>query len=487
MVDPIRVSYKLTTLECIDEADGAGDADPYMWAVYFKVDGDTVVLDNSFMLSGTATVVGTPGDHGNLGDTVEAGENQPIPASIGSWSTTLRPIPTPIPGVSAGGMIGCIAVVNEEDSTPDQDIANGHQALNQEMQDQLDALIPTLGLSNQAPTPEDITAIQEAVEAAVLAAIEDGVDFWDVLAGLFGNFMDETIGIARWIFTQGELEAHAGGSFPLSQHWDNEGSWTLKGHVKVGRTLVTGISCSGDWTNIFLYGLTTTEFLIETQKLYDEKGLRIIHLETWLDLDGVRRWASIHRPGNWGSSLAVGLDTAAFVQQVAAQKRKGLELLRMVNWTEGNSLRWAGIWRTGLATTQFHHGLDNSAFAALNQDLFDNQDLRMTQAVHYEEAGKPMWAGIFLKGDWAHAFYMLDDLDSFLTTAQTLEDKDGLRIVDFETWIEGGARRYAGISRSGDWLTGLWVGWGEEAFLRAAQEAFDKEGLRLIDVDVYEA
>jgi hypothetical protein len=164
-----------------------------------------------------------------------------------------------------------------------------------------------------------------------------------------------------------------------------------------------------------------------------------------------------------------------------------MELLRMVNWVDDNVLLWAGIWRTGLDYTELHHGLDSTAFAQLNQDLFDNHDLRMTQAIHYEDAGKPLWAGIFIKGDWAHAFYMRDDLGSFQTTAQELFDKDGLRIVDFETWVEGGARRYAGISRSGDWSSRLWVATGEETFLTEAQQAFDKDGLRLIDVDVYDA
>jgi hypothetical protein len=487
MVDSIRVAYKLTTLQCIDEGDGLGNAEPYMWTVYFKVDGDTVVLDNNLMLSGTATVVGTPGNHGDLPDDVDAGDTVSIPSSLGSFATTLRPIPTPFPGVTAGGMIGCIAIVMEEDSTPDQDIANGHAALNQELQNQLDALIPTLGVNNPSPSDADIAAIQAAVQTAVEDAVAEGVDFWDFLAGLFGNLQDDQIGTAKFIFSHDQLDAHAGGSFPLSKHWSNEGSWTLNGNVKVDKKLVAGISRSGDWGNIFLYGRTTDDFLTESQQLFDKDGLRIVHLETWKDHQNVRRWASIHRTGNWGSQLQVGLDTAAFVSQVAANHRKGLELLRMVNWVDDKSPLWAGIWRTGLDYTEFHHGLDTAAFLQLTQDLFDQQDLRMTQAIHYEDAGKPMWAGIYLKGDWAHRFYIRDDLSSFVTTAQDFFDKDKLRIVDFETWIEGGARRYAGISRSGDWASRLFVHRGEETFLEEAQEAFDKDGLRLIDVDVYEA
>ena len=376
MVDSIRVAYKLTTLECFDEGDGNGEAEPYMWTVYFKVDGDTVVLDNSFMLSGTATVVGTPGNHGDLGGSVDAGEDVSIPSSLGSFATTMRPIPTPIPGITVGGMVGCIAIVMEEDSTPDQDIANGHAALNQELQDQLDALIPTLGLSNQSPTEADLAAIQAAVQAAVYDAVADGVDGWDIFVGLFGNLMDDEIGTTKWLYTHDELDAHAGGSFPISKHWSNEGSWTLNGNVKVDKKLVAGISRSGDWGNIFLYGRTTSQFLAETQQLFDKDGLRIVHLETWKDHAGVRRWASIHRTGNWANWLKVGLDTAAFVAEVTANRDKGMELLRMVNWVDDNVVRWAGIWQSGLATTELHHGLDTSAFLQLTQDLFDNEEDR---------------------------------------------------------------------------------------------------------------
>jgi hypothetical protein len=487
MVDSIKVSYKLTTLECIDEGDGPGEAEPYMWTVYFKVDGDTVVLDNNFMLSGTATVVGTPGNHGDIGGTMDAGDTRNLPASLGAWSTVLTPIPTPIPGVTAGGMIGCIAILMEEDSTPSADIANGHAALNQELQDQLDALIPTLGISNPSPTEADIEAIQQAVQTAVENAVAEGVDFWDFLGGLFGNLQDDQIGTTKWIYSHDELDAQAGTTFPISKHWSNEGSWTLNGNVKVAKKLVAGISRGGDWGNRFLYGRTTSQFQAETQQLFDKDKLRIVHLETWPDHAGTRRWASIHRTGDWGNHLRVGLSTSAFVAAVAAEHEKGFELERMVAWNDDNAPQWAGIWRTGLDHTEFHHGHDTASFNTLVQDLFDTKDLRITQAVHYEEAGKPVWAGIFLKGDWGLRFYMRDDLQSFRDTVQELFDKDKLRIIDFETWVEGGKRRYAGISRTGDWANRLWTHKGEETFRRVAQEAFDKDGLRLTDVDVYDA
>jgi hypothetical protein len=397
----------------------------------------------------------------------------------------MKPIPTPASGITVGGMVGCIVILMEEDSTPDDAIEQGHIALNNALQDALDDLIPTLGLSNPSPTDDDIAAIEAAVKVAVEDAIADNVDFWDVIASLFGNLQDDQIGTAKFIYSHDELDAKAGNSFNISKTWNNEGSWKLEGNVSVEKTLVAGIARSGDWGNRFAWGLTTADFMATNQEWFDKDGLRLVHLETWLDFSGVRRWASIHRTGNWAHTLGVGLTTGEFVGKVAELQDKGMELERAVSWTEERNTLWAGSWRSGLPATQFHHGHATNAFKQLTQDVFDNEDMRITQAIHYEESGSPLWAGIYQKGDWGLRFYLRNDLGSFLAASQEYFDKDGLRIVDFETWIEGGARRYAGISRSGDWGSRLWVARGVESFHQEAQQAFDDDKLRLIDVDVY--
>src|SRR5215468_8222407 len=98
----IRVNLELDTLKCYDEGDGWGSAEPYLWTVFFKVDGSTVHVTDSFTLSGPPTVETTPGSHGNLGDTdVDAGDTLTIPSAIGEYETILSPIPGPpsLPGM----------------------------------------------------------------------------------------------------------------------------------------------------------------------------------------------------------------------------------------------------------------------------------------------------------------------------------------------------------------------------------------------------
>src|SRR5262245_26388286 len=123
--EPLAVWINLDRVHCYDEGDGWGNAEPYLWTVFFKVDGDTVVLGDDLHLHGTATIVTTPGSHGNLGDTdVDAGDDVNVPDAIGAFQTTLRPIPIPDwlsdLGVDrVGGVCGVIAILMEEDWVSD--------------------------------------------------------------------------------------------------------------------------------------------------------------------------------------------------------------------------------------------------------------------------------------------------------------------------------------------------------------------------------
>lgn len=234
----LNIEFKLDRIHCHDEGDGPGNAEPYMWTVFFKVDGDTLVVNSDGpaapFLQGAPTVIGTPGNHGNLGTTdVDEGDDVTVPAIIGEYRTIMKPIPltTPLLGLSeVGGMIGCLVVLMEEDNTSNSAIALGHEALDRTVRDKLAEVLGTLSISKSEPTEEDIAALTEQIGNAVKSAIGSGVSVLDWLVG-FGN-MDDQIGSALFRFSHKQLEASGGVSIPFSRRWDSEGDWELFGHIK---------------------------------------------------------------------------------------------------------------------------------------------------------------------------------------------------------------------------------------------------------------
>lgn len=50
----VEVEIDLGRLRCIDEADKAGNSEPDMWTVFFKVDGTTCVFSEQAVITGKA-------------------------------------------------------------------------------------------------------------------------------------------------------------------------------------------------------------------------------------------------------------------------------------------------------------------------------------------------------------------------------------------------------------------------------------------------
>ena len=56
----LRTHVRLDRIHCIQDGDGLGDSEPYLWSAMFKIDGETVVVGPDLKLHGTCTFVPTP-------------------------------------------------------------------------------------------------------------------------------------------------------------------------------------------------------------------------------------------------------------------------------------------------------------------------------------------------------------------------------------------------------------------------------------------
>jgi hypothetical protein len=233
----VNAQIRLTTVHCIDEGDGPGSAEPYLWTVLFKIDGTTASVTGDLRLTGQSTVVATVGNQGNLPNhDVDDGDIVLAPMTLGQFRTRLRPIPlqAPIGGVSeVGAVLGMVAVLMEEDNTPASAIATGHRALNRAVRQALDELIPTLGLLHQEPTSDDVKKITRQVGDSVLAAVRDDVSTWDWLTGL--GDMDDRIGSIVVQYSQDTLLDAGTDGIRFAKRFQSEGEWELAGRVSARR------------------------------------------------------------------------------------------------------------------------------------------------------------------------------------------------------------------------------------------------------------
>lgn len=237
-LDPLSVSVVLDSVKCIDEGvDGGPKVEPYLWTVFFKVDGSTVALsDVDLTLTGTPVTRFTPGSHGNLGvDNMDTGQTVPVPAAIGRFQTTLRAIPVSPEIQKLGappkvaGVIGVICTLMEFDLTSNRVAEAGHQALNTTIAAELKKIVDKLGVFNQEISPGDINATANKVKAAVIAAVKaEGGIFQDMF-----NLVnaDDFIGAAPFIVSHTSLEADGTQSFTLPFRTAKVGDWDIRGHV----------------------------------------------------------------------------------------------------------------------------------------------------------------------------------------------------------------------------------------------------------------
>lgn len=228
----IRVNLELDRVHVHDEGDGLGSAEPYAWSVFFKIDGDTVSVTDSFTLSGSPTVQPTPGSHGNLGNTdADEDDNITIPAAIGEWDTLMTPIPGPASlddlDLEFGGVVGVIVVMMEQDNVTDAGAEAGHAALNGAVLSALQRIIDTRTISNQDVTEEEINQFTSSIANAVEAAIVNQQSAFENLWSWINP--DDTIGSKVFLFTHDEL--NEGTTKTFSHRWKNEGDWEIFGHV----------------------------------------------------------------------------------------------------------------------------------------------------------------------------------------------------------------------------------------------------------------
>lgn len=231
---------QLTELVCHDEADGIGAAEPYLWPVFFKIDGDSFAVD-SVGLIGFPTIKFTNGNHRNLGDSsVGEDDRVTIPAALGTQTTLFKPIPVNDPsfriilGEDLPAIAGVVVVLMEQDSWPNDLAVTGYRAL-------VDAV--TLGVAraaasfqhNAAPPSQDdideqIALIKDLAEKMVKGAILEKMS--GAQTGWYGTVGNNDDKIGSEVFTVTQDDFASVNTKAFERRWKEpesggDGDWSI--------------------------------------------------------------------------------------------------------------------------------------------------------------------------------------------------------------------------------------------------------------------
>lgn len=144
--------------------------------------------------------------------------------------------------------------------------------------------------------------------------------------------------------------------------------------------------------------------------------------------------------------------------------------------------RFSGVWDGGGGGHYLWVGVDWESFEDKWEELA-TQNLRLVDLETYVEGGQRKYAGVWRSGSDGHYLWAGVSWKSFENKWKELS-RQNLRLIDIETYVVGGQRRYAGVWRAGNDGHFLWAGVEWPGFDSKWKELADLN-LRLIDIETY--
>jgi len=230
----LNIKLKVQKVICRDDADGHGKAEPYMWTVFFKLDGDNLRLNEQLKLDGDGEIITTPKSHRNLGvKKVGTGDVIQVPANIGAYSTKMKPIPVfdalkPILPNGVGGIMGVVMILLEKDNVSNSGAEAGHRALNKGVREAMRELVKTRTLTNPSISDEELNMFEKDIIANTEAAI---IKRQNIFQNLWASLnKDDVIGVKVFYFTHEEMQEKL--RIYFGERFQNKyGDWTVAGKL----------------------------------------------------------------------------------------------------------------------------------------------------------------------------------------------------------------------------------------------------------------
>ena len=214
-----RVTLRLTELRCLSQTESDG-SEPYLWTTFFAFGGQQLPFQTGPLSTITPSY---DAFRSEFPDHVKAGMAVPVPPFIASGSFDIDMDAAPHPKI-----VGCIAVLMEEDSTPQSSIVLGRIAYAKEIDAQLQALVNgRIRSGDFGPiTQAEIDAVKKAVASKVESAIASNQSIWNAFRD-----QDDEIGVSFKAFTDSEIRFQY---FDLPDFVNGGNRFRLTGSLSLG-------------------------------------------------------------------------------------------------------------------------------------------------------------------------------------------------------------------------------------------------------------
>lgn len=220
--EPTSVVVDLDEVVVRDDGEAWGGAEPYLMAIFFKIDGETARIEATFsvadLLDGTnpLTVALQPagdrssfvrlrrtGGHGSL-DPVNIGPLElhadgptdlSIDGDVGRWEVDIDPIPIRLTVdlgsgttmdfeiIGLPGFVGVLAILGEEDFTPDDAVLAARNAVGDGIRELLEDVLEEVSLADLSTDPEAFVERQKEIADDATAAAASRMDWWETFWG----------------------------------------------------------------------------------------------------------------------------------------------------------------------------------------------------------------------------------------------------------------------------------------------------------------
>jgi hypothetical protein len=216
-----RVTLRVTELRCIAQSEGSAGSEPYLWLTFFAFGAQPLPGQTGPVATMTPSYdsfrTGIP-------DNIKAGQAVTVPAfyATASFDFDLA-LTTP-------KFVGCVAVLMEQDDTPDSSIGLGYGAYAKAIDKQLNDLVnKRIQAGDFGPiTDAEIKSIKDAVNAKVTEAVGSNQSWWNLFTD-----QDDNLGVTYKTFTDSEIQSQYF-DFPEIVSQDASDRFALSGGLSLG-------------------------------------------------------------------------------------------------------------------------------------------------------------------------------------------------------------------------------------------------------------